>query len=92
MYTAELNARVRRTVIVDTMSEREAARSSAWLAKRCGRVPRWSSATCRSTNGRKRPAERPTGALLDWLTHHVHIREMIGESYRLKDSKRRRLG
>ena len=26
------------------------------------------------------------------LTHHVHILEMNGESYRLKDSKRRRSG
>jgi hypothetical protein len=33
---------------------------------------------------------RLTGALLDRLTHHVHIREMNGESYRLKDSKQRR--
>ena len=28
--------------------------------------------------------ERLTGALLDRLTHHVHILEMNGESYRLK--------
>jgi DNA replication protein DnaC len=34
--------------------------------------------------------ERLTGALLDRLTHHVHILEMNGESYRLRDSKRRR--
>ena len=34
-------------------------------------------------------SERLTGALLDRLTHHVHILEMNGESYRLKDSKRR---
>ena len=27
--------------------------------------------------------ERLTGALLDWLTHHVHILEMNGDSYRL---------
>jgi DNA replication protein DnaC len=32
--------------------------------------------------------ERLTGALLDRLTHHVHILEMNGESYRLKASRR----
>ena len=32
---------------------------------------------------------RLTGALLDRLTHHVHILEMHGESYRLAHSKRR---
>ena len=37
-------------------------------------------------------SERLTGALLDRLTHHVHILEMNGESYRLKDSKRQRPG
>lgn len=34
-------------------------------------------------------SERLTGALLDRLTHHVHILEMNGESYRLKTSKRK---
>ena len=34
--------------------------------------------------------ERLTGALLDRLTHHVHILEMNGESYRLKHSRSRR--
>ncbi len=34
-------------------------------------------------------SERLTGALLDRLTHHVHILEMNGESYRLRQSKRR---
>jgi DNA replication protein DnaC len=34
-------------------------------------------------------SERLTGALLDRLTHHVHILEMNGESYRLKHSKQR---
>jgi len=34
-------------------------------------------------------SERLTGALLDRLTHRVHIMEANGESYRLKDSKRR---
>ena len=35
-------------------------------------------------------SERLTGALLDRLTHHVHILEMNGESYRLNQSKNRR--
>jgi DNA replication protein DnaC len=35
-------------------------------------------------------AERLTGALLDRLTLHVHILEMNGDSYRLKQSKSRR--
>jgi len=34
-------------------------------------------------------SERLTGALLDRLTHHVHILEMNGDSYRLAQSKRR---
>lgn len=38
------------------------------------------------------PSERLTGALLDRLTHHVHILEMNGDSYRLKQSKRRQRG
>ena len=37
-------------------------------------------------------SERLTGALLDRLTHHVHILEMNGESYRLAQSKRRSNG
>ena len=34
--------------------------------------------------------ERLTGALLDRLTHRVHILEANGESYRLKEAKKRR--
>jgi DNA replication protein DnaC len=34
--------------------------------------------------------ERLTGALLDRITHHVHILEMNGESFRLKQSRQRR--
>ncbi len=34
-------------------------------------------------------SERLTGALLNRLTHHVHILEMNGDSYRLKQSKQR---
>jgi hypothetical protein len=33
-------------------------------------------------------SERLTGALLDRLTHHVHILEMNGESFRLNTSKK----
>jgi DNA replication protein DnaC len=36
--------------------------------------------------------ERLTGALLDRLTHHVHILELNGDSYRLKASRRQRHG
>lgn len=35
-------------------------------------------------------SERLTGATLDRLTHRCHIIECNGESYRLKDAKRRR--
>lgn len=35
-------------------------------------------------------SERLTGALLDRLTHRVHILEANGESYRLKEAKRHR--
>ncbi len=34
-------------------------------------------------------SERLTGALLDCLTHRVHILEMNGESYRFRESARR---
>jgi DNA replication protein DnaC len=37
-------------------------------------------------------AERLTGALLDRLTHHVHILSLNGESYRLAQSAGRRRG
>ncbi|HUT36383.1 MAG TPA: ATP-binding protein [Planctomycetota bacterium] len=43
---------------------------------------------------RRRPSqargtERLTGALLDRLTHRIHILEANGESYRLRESRRR---
>ena len=34
-------------------------------------------------------SERLTDALLDRLTHHIHILEMNGESYRLKYSRKK---
>jgi DNA replication protein DnaC len=34
--------------------------------------------------------ERLTGALLDRLTHNVHILEMNGDSYRLAQSRRQK--
>ena len=37
-------------------------------------------------------SERLTGALLDRLTHRVHILEANGESYRLRDAKKRLKG
>jgi DNA replication protein DnaC len=37
-------------------------------------------------------SERLTGAVLDRLTHRCHILEASGESYRLKDARRRSLG
>lgn len=33
--------------------------------------------------------ERMTGALLDRLTHHCHIFEINGESFRLRQAKKR---
>jgi DNA replication protein DnaC len=37
-------------------------------------------------------SERLTGALLDRLTHHVHILEMNGDSYRLGQSRAQKAG
>jgi len=34
-------------------------------------------------------SERLTGAILDRLTHHVHILEMNGGSFRLRQSRKR---
>jgi DNA replication protein DnaC len=34
-------------------------------------------------------SQRLTGAVLDRLTHHSHILEATGESYRLKDARKR---
>ncbi len=34
-------------------------------------------------------SQRLTGAVLDRLTHHYHILEATGESYRLRDARKR---
>jgi hypothetical protein len=52
----------------------------------CVRGPLWSSGEWTDTFGE----ERLTGALLDRLTHHVHILEMNGQSYRLAQSRSKR--
>ena len=46
----------------------------------------------RSVAFRRGQLERLTGALLDRLTHHVHILSLNGESYRLAQSAGRRRG
>ena len=43
----------------------------------------------RLSEGLADTGERLTDALLDRLTHHVHILEMNGDSYRLATSRRR---
>jgi len=48
-------------------------------------VPVGTATSARST--KVFASERLTDALLDRLTHHVHILEMNGESFRLKQSK-----
>jgi DNA replication protein DnaC len=42
-----------------------------------------------SMNGHRCSSERLTGALLDRLTHHVHILEMNGDSFPLTSSRKR---
>jgi DNA replication protein DnaC len=45
---------------------------------------------CPEIDGINLNPERLTGALLDQLTHHAHILEMNGESFRLKHSRKHR--
>ena len=53
-----------------------------------GRLPFMKPATPSQTHSLK--VGRLTGALLDRLTHHVHILTMNGDSYRLAQSTGRR--
>ena len=50
-----------------------------------------SGAICRASSSKTSVfgSERLTGALLDRLTHHVHILEMNGDSFRLASSRKR---
>ena len=53
-------------------------------SKRLTRDPAWSIPPTRPTGTKLRAH---TGALLDRLTHRVHILEMNAESHRLKQSR-----
>ena len=108
----ELYAAVRRSVYVEGLSERAAARRFGLARETVRKMLRY-----RRPPGYRRaqPVRRPkldaftgiidqilredqsrpkkqrlTGALLDRLTHHVHILELNGESYRLEHSKKAR--
>jgi hypothetical protein len=71
-------------------SEKEAIEAPAPAAAK-GKVIDLYSALKASLEKRgvKFGSERLTGALLDRLTHHVHILEMNGQSFRLKHSRKR---
>ena len=80
----ELYAEVRRSVYVEGLSERAAARryeQASTLVTSNLPFNEWTEIF---------GSERLTGALLDRLTHHVHILELNGESYRLAHSKKAR--
>ena len=97
----ELYAAVRRSVYVEGVSERAAARRFGLARETVRKMLRY-----RRPPGyrREKPvrcpkldaftgifgSERLTGALLDRLTHHVHILELNGDSYRLEHSKKAR--
>jgi IstB-like ATP binding protein len=57
------------------------ARGGGTKGERNGKYRQWTSIL---------QSQRLTGALLDRVTHHVHILELSGESFRLKQSKARR--
>ena len=80
-------------LIIDELGFVPLSRTGANCSSRCSAsatsgAPSWSPPTCPSTSGPRSSArERLTGALLDRLTHHVHILEVNGDSYRLKRSR-----
>ena len=69
-------------------------RRDGWRCVQCGKAGRLEcdhvTALQREQGQDPYDLERLTGALLDRITHHVHILEMNGESYRLKQSRSRR--
>ena len=99
----EVYAAVRHFVFVEGRSRREAARVFGLNRETVAKICRFSVPP---GYRREQPAARPKlgpfipvidaileadrGALLDRLAHHVHILEMNGESYRLKQSRARR--
>jgi len=50
-------------------------------------VPNTHHRLARGRRWPERTRQGPFSAVLDRLTHHVHILEMNGDSYRLKQSK-----
>ena len=72
----ELYAEVRRSVYVEGLSERVSTLVTSNLP-----FNEWTEIF---------GSERLTGALLDRLTHHIHILELNGDSYRLQHSKKTR--
>jgi len=71
---------------VSSMKTRRSGFNSPWLARHSSRA--WAIAQL-GAGGFVFGSERLTGALLDRLTHHVHILQMNGDSYRLNHSKSR---
>jgi DNA-binding transcriptional regulator LsrR (DeoR family) len=91
MKTVELYARVRHAVLIEGIRERAAADRFGINARTVSNMLKFSVPP---GYVRTKPPFRPkldefTGALLDRLTHHVHILEMNGDSFRLAHSKRR---
>ena len=81
-------------LIIDEPASCRLAKPGPSCCSRCSAnvtkaAPPWWPPVYRSMNRGVR-FERVTGALLDRLTHHVHILEMNGDSYRLNQSQKRR--
>ena len=84
MYTVDVYLQVRLACHVEGISEREAARRFGLARETVRKMLRHAEPP---GYRRQEPPKRPK---LDRLTHHVHILEMNGESYRLTQSRKRR--